>query len=1044
MSTPPDNNSRAPGQGLDTGTGGFPVGQSNELHTYGVDVEDLGPRQTWSPGNVNVDKKVSDLSRKTKSTLAAYLSDTTLGKTPSSPVSVRNKYPINHVEGSDPDKFTITDEKGYPTVPDKDLEGHINKFVPGKVLESRSKADTNLKIKRGRQDGNSPDGNDLLPSVSPVQPAASAVGGKFIPEISTVSLSQNSPIKQYYGNPNLSNSVIYNRFNPEGNEYRTLGAPLNSSQFAKKYNYGTSQANRDMSYGRLAQVGSVLSTRASAEPGSLDEGYNPAKELASATAPGLTQLGLDRLNREELEARNVIDELTKDSVAEASLLNPAGQSWGTLNNVNDQFSISNAGMQLLAVALLVALSVVILALSALFSIGSPGTVLKEKDVYGRRPYGASKYESSSGGLSIGTVLYSIWQSIGVENTANPLNVCIPTGALLFFGMAKLDVTSAGMAAIAALDGLSSVSQSPGYYAVLGRLIGRSFLQIGDSFSQLGAAFGAGAFSGVTQIFATINAIKSTKFIKIINIFAHIGDQYIDVKKENSAEAGFSSGFGMRFTSKLDKISNESALKGRMMRVSDGVNPLTQAWASYRSPDLFIVPKGLQLVEKSPNAKKLGIHPIRTGISSGEGGLKDGTSHYDALDENDTRISSENREYMEKLLDAEYVPFYLHDVRTNEILSFHAFLVSLTDDYTANYDQVESFGRVEPIRTYKSTNRKIGFSFYVAATNSSDFDAMWLKINKLTTLVYPQFSEGRMISDSEGKYNMYMPFSQIIQAAPLVRVRIGDLITSNYSKFNLARLFGYTYPETKFDDKSLPKDEEKYDETKEIEKIQELRRRPGTTFITDVTLSESVPSKKSKVSVPGTGAKRTPPLGMKLPRGLVLKVVKDLGEGNIECEVKKVSGLDAENFSNMELREIEERYANSNEPFLHILRNGYNYIIKDYELFPTPSTQEKLNDELSGEYSLAVKEFMIDTDPKKGNAIARSFRSTGGKGLAGFIDSISFDWYDKVTWVTDEGPGRKAPRMCKVTVSFSPIHDITPGLDHMGANRAPIYTVKGLK
>lgn len=1046
MSTPPDNNSKTPGQGLDTGTGGFPVGQNNELYTYGVGDDDSGANQTWSPGNVNVDKNARDLSRKTKSTLAAYLSDTTLGKTPSSPVSVRNKYPVNHVAGSDPDKLSVTDEKGYPTSPDRNLDGHINKFVPGKVLESRSKADTNLKIKRGRQDGNRPDGNDLLPGVSPIHPAASAIGGKFTPEISTVSIPQNSPIKQYYGSPNLSNSVIYNRFNPEGNEYRTLGSSLNSSQFAKKYDYGTSQANRDMSYGRLAQVGSVLSTRASAEPGSLDSGYNPSKEFASATAPGLTQLGLERLDRKELDARSVIDELTKDAVDEGALFNPAGQSWGTLNNVNDQFSVSNTGMQLLAVALLVALSVVILALSAIFSIGSPGTVLKQTDVFGRRPYGASRYEASSGGLTIGTVLYSIWQSIGVENTSNPLNVCIPTGALLFFGMAKLDVTSAAMAGIAALNGLNSVSQSPGYYAVLGRLIGRSFLQIGDSFSRLGQAFGAGALSGISQIFATLDSIKSTKFMKIINIFAHVGDQYIDVKKENSAEAGFSAGFGMRFTSKLDKISNDSSLKGRMMRVTDGINPLTQAWASYRAPDLFIVPKGLQIVEKSPNAKKLGIHPIRTGISSGEGGLKDGTSHYDA-EANETRISSENREYMERMLDAEYVPFYIHDVRTNEIVSFHAFLASLTDDYSANYDQSESFGRVEAIKIYKSTNRKISFSFYVAATNSSDFDAMWLKINKLTTMVYPQFSEGRTITNTDG-YKVYVPFSQTIQASPLVRVRIGDLITSNYSKFNLARLFGYTYPETKFDGKELPNKVEEFDEKKRTAKLGQLRRTPGTTFVTDIPLNESVPRKKEKggtrMGKAREESKRSAPLDVSLPRGLVLSVVKDLGEGRVECEVKKVSGLDAEGFLTAELVEIEEKYGNSNEPLLHILRNGYNYILNDYDLTPSPSTQEKMNEELSGEYSLAVKNFMIDNNVDKGNAVARSFRSSGGKGIAGFIDSLSFDWYDKVTWVTDEGPGRKAPKMCKVSISFSPIHDITPGLDHMGANRAPIYTVKGTK
>ena len=71
-----------------------------------------------------------------------------------------------------------------------------------------------------------------------------------------------------------------------------------------------------------------------------------------------------------------------------------------------------------------------------------------------------------------------------------------------------------------------------------------------------------------------------------------------------------------------------------------------------------------------------------------------------------------------------------------------------------------------------------------------------------------------------------------------------------------------------------------------------------------------------------------------------------------------------------------------------------------------------------------------------NVIVKSFESTGGKGLAGFIDSINFDWYDRTTW--DIEIDRKAPKMCKVTISFTPIHDISPGLDAHGNNRAPIY------
>ena len=52
--------------------------------------------------------------------------------------------------------------------------------------------------------------------------------------------------------------------------------------------------------------------------------------------------------------------------------------------------------------------------------------------------------------------------------------------------------------------------------------------------------------------------------------------------------------------------------------------------------------------------------------------------------------------------------------------------------------------------------------------------------------------------------------------------------------------------------------------------------------------------------------------------------------------------------------------------------------------------------------------------------------------------MEFDWNEK-PWATDT-PGSKAPIFCSVTLQFAPIHDITPGLDSDGFNRAPIYNV----
>ena len=47
-----------------------------------------------------------------------------------------------------------------------------------------------------------------------------------------------------------------------------------------------------------------------------------------------------------------------------------------------------------------------------------------------------------------------------------------------------------------------------------------------------------------------------------------------------------------------------------------------------------------------------------------------------------------------------------------------------------------------------------------------------------------------------------PFSQVMGASPLVRLRVGDVIKSNYSKFNLARVFGIGDKDTVISDPEI--------------------------------------------------------------------------------------------------------------------------------------------------------------------------------------------------------------------------------------------------
>ncbi len=1045
---PPTNNNPpptiSPGQEIDTGTGGFSIEGKRVTYDVGSDVGNSNPQQ-WSSGQINVDDAPQDISTGTKRTLASYLSKTTMGQTPSSPSSIKNAYPIDHNSSDDPAVVTLKDSNGYPTIPGG--ISNTKKYVPETLLSSRSDAATNLKILRGKQQANEEqkvDGHTLLKNATTrtsdtvVNP--SALGGK-LPPLQTTEIDDASPIKNYYGSPQLSNSVIFNRFNPEGSRYEDKGG-FGSFQFASKYEMGTSAADRNMSHARLAQIGNALSIRAGLELTSTQDNNNPTDNATTAAAilPGAAQLGIMRIDRDTLTARDVLESGLDEGLDTDFLIDPAAKSWGTLNNVLDQYAgVSNFGMQLLSIALVVALGVAISLFMGLFSLGGTSKFTKIDPKTQVRYYGASVYDaqrSTGGGVSeikkLITGQVSIWGMLGISPTLNPFEKCLASGALQFFAIDETAATMTEFATKVAVNGLEPASQNPGFYSVMARSFNRSFLLLSDYFVGLAKAFGAGAVAGLQQTFAIIDVLRSSKFIKFLNIFGQLGDKKLDFNAKEDVDAFEKvDGAGKKFRTRIDIADDRKPGKGRVKDLRPFEIPLSQAASSYRAPSGLLVPP--ELLQKGGGIGAPSI--LNEYYSSAEGA--------ELLVQGDGRLSSEYREQLERELEGEYVPFYIHDVRTNEIVGFHAFLTSLSDDYSASYDSMEAFGRVEPIKTYKGTTRKISFSFILAAYSQKDYENMWVKINKLTTMIYPQFSEGRKLVSPDGKYSLSAPFSQSISAAPLVRVRIGDLIRSNYSKFALARLFGLYYTDSKLNDKptsgNIPS--LSYEDALEQVKVagNTFFLSPGTKLgpVAEISLEDIIDNDLS-----GTDS------DLELPPGYVVRIKSSAtdvvnSDGTVSsvvtCVVEEGSG-DNPSPSTESMFEYGGAYPSKNIV-------GKSYTIRLSSLVPSVETRKKINTKIQEseptaagpEYEKEVKSFM---DEVNGNAISRSFRTVGGKGLPGFIESLAFDWYDKVTWeIDDENQGvGKAPKMCKVTVSFSPFHDITPGLDHRGFNRAPIYPV----
>ena len=387
-------------------------------------------------------------------------------------------------------------------------------------------------------------------------------------------------------------------------------------------------------------------------------------------------------------------------------------------------------------------------------------------------------------------------------------------------------------------------------------------------------------------------------------------------------------------------------------------------------------------------------------------------------DSDNRIPSELVKQIEDLLESEYVPFYIHDVRTNEILSFHAFIDSVSDSFNPEYTSASGFGRIDDVKSYVKTTRNINLGFTIAATSETDHDQMWYQINKLVTLVYPQWSEGHLANVNDEENIFMYPFTQVPTASPLVRIRLGDVIKNNYSRSSLSRIFGV---ENLMNDKK----DGKFTFVEDIDIVTKPYLSSSDAFIeyellpglytVATTGTEFFPAKKSYYEV------RNP-----------ISVIHD-EKSEIEKDkitVKKSGGTN---------KKID---LSSKSVVVKIKGKDINLLVDSSKIiekhFLAAHGEEK--DKISNARKKA-KSLMnpMSADAKKfNNPITASYESGMSRGIAGFITQLDIN-YNESTWETSR-IGSKAPMLVKITLNFSPIHDIPLGIDHRGMMRAPAYNV----
>ena len=667
------------------------------------------------------------------------------------------------------------------------------------------------------------------------------------------------------------------------------------------------------------------------------------------------------------------------------------------------------------------------AVGLLLGLLTPGAGFKSSDAATPADI-LKKGQSRKQTKMMGDLLAGVRRSLGIPDLENPFTSSVFVGLIWF--------------QVSALWG------GAGLVTSVQRSVARDTVQFGQQISEFQVSSGLDALNGLGIL---IDTLLNSKFYRFTLVMAALGDKIL--------EQGF-------FKPKpgLDDVPDNPINRGGKVRSAKGSKALTYRAGNVQSmyilPTAFLAGQQKASVAGFVNSSILDNASLKNKLYNPNGFvLPDGQP---AAPDSPARIPALAVEQIERELSTEYMPFYFHDLRTNEIVAFHAFLKDVSDAFAANYSSNTGIGRIEPAYTYGGTTRSISLSFVILSTNEEDFDEMYFKINKLVTLVYPQFSRGRTVQTEEG-ITFVQPFSQVQTSSPLVRIRLGNLLHSNYSKFSLARLFGLgqsaeTFKPSAEGGETTDADRDDAEKiAKAMQTVVDIREPLGGFFPNDpviipagtvVNVASTVPpgvvqnSFTLPVDVKGTVGALPVPIDVSEGGGGAASAAAGAASAGTPAATATGAGspeLPIRFKASVSLDQAGVSIVNANlgQPPA-IPASGYNVTLTSDQLKLDPvfkNSQARILAALTPQVPEPDPAADVAFFSADNNAIVRSFESTRGRGLAGVITSMNFDW-SEATWATDGD--RKAPKMCTVAMQFNPIHDITPGLDADGFTRAPVY------
>jgi hypothetical protein len=961
--------------------------------------------------------------------------------------------------------------------------------------------------------------------------------------ISTPATSENDLLRE-------SSDILetYNRFSPDKRAFAERGktteeADSDPTMYPHREfgDYTKGSESESFSYDSLIDVAASLMAKSAGwdtdgeKPGT---SRDPEKVFPSEFAMSYqdTQIatGKKNIDVEKLRSKNSYGTPTRSGLGESyrsgrgSFLvdndeNADISSFGTVYTPDNKFDDPSSGA--------VASAQAIASLVAVSALGKNlmDDVIGALDSTSNVPLGRGPFLKGAFGNHVDINIRALYQLLLTPTHSAKFSTCVDRGISVMFDskiktLSKLGSRTGTQVNDAESKATDMLTGSPGYWLAVCRGIIRN---VDGVFSDAESVV-LGNFTSIENL---VKLLGSSKLIGFFKYLASIGD------------ISLTAGMGTSLSNtdddnsffNVDKLPDGPATRVGKSRSSEGNTTTSLAWRGTALPSVYLLPREILKATVEMGTGGFGVNPAKGMMATT---LWDKTYADMSLKGEGQRIPGGVVERLENTLDAEYCPFYFHDLRTNEIVAFHAFLSSLTDTFSPQFTDMKGYGRMDPVQIYSNTTRNIGLSFIVAATSQEDFDEMWWKINKLVTLVYPQYSKGTQVATADSKY--IQPFSQVLKSSPMIRLRVGDVVKSNYSKFNLARTFGIGTDDAvdlkppgqedaggsklpgalggAMDKLNALLDKDLVDFflglygsplgliSNDVAGLGFLNNRMGRAAVSQFlvngfgnpiltqvvgqrlrdpdTVVNAAPKSFTLSSViDGLGAgggglfgygyrspavvflKPTDGKGYKYKQGSDTEIVRF--NRPIRCMISErieepISKSDASSKMSKTRTIYKVVCTDLGAPFKYLLKGhffiNHSDIIADpafifnVAMLPALSLRGALNaavESLTNEAAVAagvpadtVNLNVSDTAKffdSEENPIVKAFNSSRGRGLAGFVRRLTIKHLDgTTTWETDWNS--RAPKFVKVEIGFSPIHDIQPGIDSQGFNRAPVYNV----